>query len=487
MSRPNFIIFNPDQWRGDYAGCYGHPLVRTPHLDRLAAQGTRFDQCHVQHSVCSPSRCSFMTGWYPHVRGHRTLQHLLRPEEPNLLECLRRHGYETALFGKNDLLAEDAIDASLDFYDDVPWWLPGVTNRFDSPDDPGYYSFLYEPTPGTIEEHVDTLKVNAGLEFLRRPHDKPFCLFLPLILPHCPFTVPEPYYSMYDPDDVPPLRAPFPENKPALYRRIHEFYGLDKTEDWVLRKVNAVYMGMITMVDELLGRVLDCVDEQGLADSTTVLVHSDHGEWAGDWGLVEKYSTALDDCLTRVPLVIRSPGGATGHSVAEPVELFDQMATILDIAGIDPDWTHFARSLRPQLHGAPGDPDRAVFAEGGGGSHEPQALECWNRGEMPREQIYWGKLTLQQREPDTNRRSVMIRTATHKLILRPETGEHELYHLAADPGEERNRFDDPAFTDIQAHLKERLLEWFIQTSDVTPLNEDPRGLPGHSRYWRRLV
>jgi arylsulfatase A-like enzyme len=69
----NFIIINPDEWRADYAGCYGHPVVQTPNLDRLAAEGTRFENAFVQHTVCSPSRCSFMTGWYPHVRGHRSL------------------------------------------------------------------------------------------------------------------------------------------------------------------------------------------------------------------------------------------------------------------------------------------------------------------------------------------------------------------------------------------------------------------------------
>ena len=76
----NFIFFIPDELRAESVGCYGHPLAPTPNMDTLAAQGTRFDQCHVQHTVCTPSRCSFMTGWYPHVRGHRTLWHLLRPD-----------------------------------------------------------------------------------------------------------------------------------------------------------------------------------------------------------------------------------------------------------------------------------------------------------------------------------------------------------------------------------------------------------------------
>ncbi|MEZ4830703.1 MAG: sulfatase-like hydrolase/transferase [Caldilineaceae bacterium] len=89
-------------------GCYGHPLVQTPNMDALAAEGVRFDQCHVQHSVCTPSRCSMMTGWYPHVRGHRTLWHMLRPDEPNLLRYLKQKGYTVHWYGKNDLLAPAA-------------------------------------------------------------------------------------------------------------------------------------------------------------------------------------------------------------------------------------------------------------------------------------------------------------------------------------------------------------------------------------------
>jgi len=93
----NIIFFNPDELRAESVGCYGHPNAPTPRLDRLAAEGTRFDQCHAQHPVCSPSRCSFMTGWYPHVRGHRTLWHLLRPDEPTLLKYLKEAGYRRLL------------------------------------------------------------------------------------------------------------------------------------------------------------------------------------------------------------------------------------------------------------------------------------------------------------------------------------------------------------------------------------------------------
>ncbi len=483
----NFVIINPDEWRADCSGCYGHPLVKTPHLDRLASEGTRFDNCFVQHTVCSPSRASFMTGWYPHVNGHRTLGHLLRPHEPNLLKYLKQAGYEVAWFGKNDLLAEDSFADSVDYYDDYPGFLPPEIKNVFEFGDPGYYSFLYEPTPGTIDEHVDALKVKAGLDFIdHRDPEKPFCLYLPLSTPHCPYTAPQPYHDMYDPEDVPPLVLPEEcSGKPNYHAGIRETRDLDKTEEWVFKKLNAVYLGTITMLDEMIGWILDKLEATGLAENTTVLFFTDHGDYAGDYHLVEKWTAGLEDCLTRTPFVIRTPGGKAGHVVKEPVELFDQMATILDLAGIEAQHTHFARSLVPQLKGEAGDPDRAAFAEGGYDTFEPHCFEGSASGDE--KNIYFPKQHLQQIRPETIGRCSMIRTQTHKLIRRPATGEHEMYDMENDPMERKNLYSDPALKDIQADLERRLLDWFIQTSDATPFDENTRGMPPHSKYWRRLI
>ncbi|MBF0246411.1 MAG: sulfatase-like hydrolase/transferase, partial [Planctomycetes bacterium] len=99
----NFVIFMPDQQRAEVLGCYGHPQTRTPNYDRLAGEGTRFDQCHVQMPLCSPSRCCMMTGWYPHVKGHRSIPHLLGRDDPSLLRTLRENGYRVEVYGKNDV------------------------------------------------------------------------------------------------------------------------------------------------------------------------------------------------------------------------------------------------------------------------------------------------------------------------------------------------------------------------------------------------
>ena len=104
QARTNLILFMPDELRADALACYGNPLTKTPNFDRLAAQGTRFANCHVQYPLCGPSRCSLLTGWPVSVRGHRSNEYFLRPDEPNLFRYLRRAGYDVFWYGKNDVL-----------------------------------------------------------------------------------------------------------------------------------------------------------------------------------------------------------------------------------------------------------------------------------------------------------------------------------------------------------------------------------------------
>lgn len=471
----NVIYFNPDQMRADFLGCYGHPLARTPNLDRLAAAGTRFEQCHVQHTVCTPSRCSFMTGWYPHVRGHRTLWYPLQQDEPNTLKYLKQAGYETHWIGKNDLLSPDSFKDSVTAVHVAERGATGDRGIF-RPDEPGYWSFLYGPAPA---HNTDWNSVTKALEFLRsrKPGDPPFMLYLPIVFPHCPFTCPQPWYDMYDPDALPPMRPADLEGKPVFHRLIREFRKLDKLDDRTFRKLRAVYLGMISYVDAMLGRLLDTLDETHLADDTAVFCFSDHGEWAGDYGLVEKWQCGLDDCLTRVPMIVRVPGAARGHVVTEPIECFDIVPTTLELAGVTCRHTHFAQSMLPQLKGAAGDPDRAIYAEGG---YDPTEMHC-HEGTLTdvganTDHIYYPKGLLQQRHPASSVRCTMMRTQTHKLIVRPGDVS-ELYDLAVDPQELRNVHGRSSHAAIQQQLERRMLDWYVHTSDVVPFERQPRGFP----------
>jgi arylsulfatase A-like enzyme len=474
----NIIFFNPEEFRAESVGCYGHPVAPTPHMDKLALEGVRFDNCFVQHTVCSPSRCSFMTGWYPRVRGHRTLWHLLRPDEPNLLRYLKEAGYQIRWYGKNDLLSAASFPGSVTFAESRGRGTFGP-NPYEF-DDPRYYSFLYRPYQGPEEEHTDYANVHAAIQFLRSHPQEPFLIYLPLLFPHPPYSAPPRWHDAIDPASLPPLRPAGLPNRPDFHTHIRRTRRLTELSEAHLRKIQAVYLGMIGFVDELLGQLLDALDETGLADRTSTFVFGDHGDYAGDYGLVEKWPSGLEDVLTRVPLIARTPQGARAHVVREPVELFDLMPTVLELAGTPARHTHFARSLLPQLHGESGDPTRAAFAEGGYSRHEPHCFEGrYGQGSQlwrDARHIYYPKGMLQQEHPESVCRTTMIRTMSHKLVHRSE-GVSELYDLDLDPRELTNVYGQSAYGPVQRQLEQRLLAWAVETSDVTPFDEDPRGLP----------
>lgn len=484
-SNMNFVFFFPDEMRAESLGCYSHPAVQTPNLNRLAEEGVRFDQCHVQNTVCSPSRCSLVTGLYPHVSGHRTLWHLLRPHEPSMFRYLKQSGYQIKWFGKNHTYSDEYLEEILgeEAFQSGEQRMRSIRGDFQSrnpygPEDERFYSFLLEPDSEGGQGPTETeLHIRKAIEFLNSPEarQQPFILFLPTLLPHAPYVIPEPYYSMYDPEQLPPLKQAGSPNKPSYHELIRSYRRLDRIQDDTLKKIQAVYLGMITYVDDQFGRLMEALSANGFDDSTTVIVSSDHGDYAGDYGLVEKWPNAMEDCLTRVPLIIRKPGNEKGHVVHEPVELFDIMPTILELAGIAAAHDHFARSLAPQLSGQPGDPDRAVFAEGGYNPREPHCFEgdpvrdAWFANNP--ESYYWPKARQQQEHPESVCRTTMMRTLEYKLIRRTDDVS-ELYDLKKDPQELHNVYDHPDYAEIRQTMEQRMLGWYIETSDVVPRDND---------------
>ena len=469
--KPNLIFYMPETLRADSLGCYGHPLVKTPHMDAMAAQGVRFTNCHVQNPVCGPSRCSLLTGWPVHVRGHRSLYYFLHDDEPNLFRYLKQDGYDVHWFGKNDLLAPETFASSVTRFQPAgggrnppnPW----------PASDPHYYSFLYGPG-GDRRDTPDYRGVQGAIKVLEQS-EKPFCLFLPLAYAHPPFSAPKDFHNMYKPADVPPLRPPDLPRKPNFFEAIRRTRRLNELNDSDFRTMQAVYLGMISYSDWLLGELLAAVDRTNHANDTAIFLFSDHGEWGGDYGLVEKWPSAIDECLDHVPLIARVPGNKKGHVSREIVELYDVMATSLELAGIEAQHTHFARSLTPQLHGAAGDANRAAFCEGGYNTNEPQLFEpAMNKDQAA--EIYYPKRTLQNEHPETITRATGIRTHDYRLVHRPD-GVSELYDLKRDPREINNVYADRSYTSRRETLHGQMLDWYVRTADVAPKKQDPRGFP----------
>jgi choline-sulfatase len=335
--------------------------------------------------------------------------------------------------------------------------------------------FLFYPLEGDCREHHDYLNLKAGINFIkgRKKGDKPFILFLPLVFPHCPYTAHEPYYSMYSENDINELR-PQGEGKPAFHSLIRRYRRLEQSN---LKKIQAVYMGMTSFVDALLGELMDAIEEAGITNDTMLIASSDHGDYAGDYGLVEKWPSGCEDVLTRVPLLISSPLAKKGRRIPEQTELFDIAATIMDDAGIEPKHTMYARSLLPQLNGLAGDPERPVFCEGGYNRNEPHCNEGVYResakGLFNAGNIYYPKAVQQKEHPESVGRVCMIRTLKRKLVLRTYGG-GELYDLEKDSGELVNVYDRPEYLEDRRKLEKQMLEWYIATSDSVPMRDDPR-------------
>jgi choline-sulfatase len=190
---------------------------------------------------------------------------------------------------------------------------------------------------------------------------------------------------------------------------------------------------------------------------------------------VEKWPSAIDECLDHVPLVIRAPGYKQGHVSEGMVELYDVMATSLELAGIEAQHTHFARSLVPQLRGEPGDATRAAFCEGGYNIYERQLFEPPMIPDQA-EEIYYPKRTLQNEHPETITRATGIRTQEFRMVHRPD-GVSELYDLKRDPQELHNLYGDRSYASQQEALRARMLDWYVRTADVAPRKTDPRGFP----------
>jgi arylsulfatase A-like enzyme len=475
--RPNLVWFMPDQQRTDAVGCFGNPVVQTPTIDALAARGTRFTNAFVQHSVCGPSRVSQMTGWYPHTAGHRTLDNLIKPHEPNMLQLLKDAGYYVAYAGaRGDVFAPGVTEDSTDFCGllvepDPAAFTARYTPTVDE-DSAMFRSFYFgSGGPDPLLDN-DEAKVQTAIRWIEEtaPKDQPWFLWIPLIYPHPPFGVEEPWFSLHDRADM-PARIPnhvtsAGAGKPGFMDAFREIYDWGPMTDDEYREIQAAYYGMVSRTDDQLRRVMDAVDAAGQADRTGWIYGTDHGEYLGDYGLVEKWPSGLDPQLTQNPLIVSVPGGAEGQVCDSMVEMVDLLPTVLELAETEAHHTHFGRSVVPLLDDASLPHRDAAFCEGGFRLADTDLLEkpMW---------IYEPKGRLQRERGDLVGKATCVRTKEWSFVHRLYE-QDELYDRIADPYETTNLIGASEHADIEAEMRARVLDWYLDTTDVIPWNADPR-------------
>ncbi|KAE8360746.1 alkaline-phosphatase-like protein [Aspergillus caelatus] len=477
--KPNLVIFMPDQLRYDSLSCTSTPkttFLKTPNISSFASRGTIFTNCFTQASVCSQSRCSMFTGTYPHVSGHRSLENLIKPWEPNLFRSLKENGYHVAcLAPRGDTFAPTVTELSVDEYGflETPEFVPRFSGdkANDSKDESIWGRLFYKGLRNAAEaSDYDDAVVRSALRWLEcPPQDKPWVLFMPLIFPHCPFQVEEPYFSLYDRDIIPePGAAPGEKTgyEPRYMQVIRERYGTGRATGEIWQELKATYYGMISRLDDQFGRVVGRLDELGLWDDTITMFFTDHGEYLGDHGLIEKWPSGLSDSLVHEPLIIAGRGLPQGQVYTGMAEMVDLVPTVLELCGIPEQFPHNGRSLVPVLRDPSLGHKEYAFSEGGFLTAEEPLLE---QAPYP----YDIKAALQHEDTTLVGKAVSIRSLEWTFVYRLYEPA-ELYHRQRDPEEMHNLAAEPKYVPVARMLEAEVLRWLFESSDFLPWTKDTR-------------
>jgi choline-sulfatase len=447
--RPNILMLFSDEHHWQYTGYAGHPVVRTPNLDRLASRGVNFTNAYCNSPLCSPSRQSFMAGLYAHRIGMWNNCCAMPENTVTWAHALSHAGHETMLCGKmhfngyqkmygfdrRPVLEGNNFDQQ--FYSwgmrtshDWTWKYPversGGAQDLDkagSDSEPRQAIFRHDMrvTEGVLEVLHEKAADQGG---------KPWALCAGHVLPHPPFKARPDLWELYRGSGV-DAANPWGEGLGECDRSIRAYLGL-ASDDYSapqIRRLREAYYGLVTEYDEHVGRILDYLEESGLSESTVVMYFSDHGEMCGEHGMIGKVT--LRESSARIPLLISWPGHyPEGRKVDVPVSLVDLYPTLLDIVGAElPGVLPLdGHSLVPLLC------DDAGKFEGGGVFCEFEG-EGWNH---PR---------------------CFLREGDYKYVLN-HTSAPELYNVAEDYLEMNNLADRPECAELEARMRERILDFW---------------------------
>jgi len=461
--RPNVLFIVSDDLN-TMLGCYGDPLAKTPHIDRLAARGVRFDHAYCSYPLCGPSRNSFLTGLYPNSTGILSNAQIFRqsiPQQPSMPQSFRLAGYFAARIGK---LYHYNVPRSIgtDGHDDPASWElelnPAGVDRLE--EEPKIFSLTPGQFGGTLSwyaspqpdaRHTDgMLAADAEwvLERCARDKSRPFFLAVGFFRPHTPYVAPrEPYFGWHPAETMPVVTGVEEDERDlpaaAIATRKKEEQAMS---DDLRRQCRQAYAASISFMDAQVGHVIDALDRLGLTDDTVIVFTSDHGYHMGEHGLWQKRS--LFEESAGVPLVIVAPGVTKPGSVAAtPVSQVDLYPTLAELCDVPAPNNLQGQSLVPILRD-PAQPGRGW------------ALTQVARG--GKEGGFFG---------------YALSTPQHRYIEWNEgRAGRELYDHQADPRELTNRAEFPEHADTVAELSRLLRDAVAGT--FPPGGKSPEVKPG---------
>lgn len=442
MAKPNFLIIMSDEHAPMYTSIHGHPIVQTPNMERLAADGATFDAAYCNSPLCMPSRMSFMTGRLIHNIGAWDNVTPLRPDAVTWAHRLGAQGYDVALSGKQHFGGADqyhgfqqqlARDLHSERYHPILIWDDGIVPAKQP------WQEVYVAGAGSTEELVvDELVQEKSLEYLRDParKDKPWALNASFIAPHFPLIAPQKYWDMYPVEDMdlPEIPEGHLDNLHPVHNRLREMFGFPQFPDDIVKQARAGYYALITYLDDKIGELIDTLKETGQYENTVIIHTSDHGDMNGEHGMWRKSN--FYEASSRVPLqVVWKDKISGGKRLPEVVSLVDVVATICDIAGDDTDLPLDGDSLLSLM--TTGDPD-------------------W-KDEAFSEYLAHG----------VDRPMAMLRRGRYKLNY-SWNDPVEFFDLQKDPNEFNNLADSPEHQSIIAEMTRDLLsDWNPEELDKT--------------------
>ncbi len=417
--RPNVVVLISDDHHHGALGCAGNTVVRTPQLDRLAAGGVHFTHCFTPNPICTPSRACILTGQDSWTNGVTFFGKPIAAASPQWPKLLSSAGYETFFTGK---WHNEGVPAEHGFTSGANIFVGGMSNHAQVP----LVNFGERPGPKTTRTGTgfsSELFADAAVNFLNSEHHGPFCLYAAFTAPHDPRMPPAEFAAMYSAETVPLPPNFMPQPPLELYIsgiRDEKLLPFPRTEADV-RRETALYYGMLTHLDRQIGRILDALDEQHLAQDTLVIFVGDHGLSLGAHGVVGKQT--LYEEGVRTPLIVRYPRLNRGPSECHDLtSLIDIFPTICEAAGVAIPANVEGRSLLTAYRGDASAARSELFAT----YHDLQRS---------------------------------VRTTQFKLIAHLRSHAIELFDLTHDPFEMKNLAGDSAHADVQKRLEARLAAW----------------------------